>query len=291
MAKPYDITLKHILEAHPADCLQLVGLPTTAPIDVIDADLATVMAEADKVFRIKDWPPWLMHFELQSSYDPDLPQRMLRYNVLLKHRHGLPVHSVVILLRPQADGREMTGVLRETLAGKQYLEFQYRVFRIWQEPVDKVLADGVGTLPLAPLAAVEKSELPAVVQRMKKRFSAEVTPSEEAVFWTETFILMGLRYERNLAHELMKGVREMEDSVTYQEIIRKGEFKEAQRILFITGSDAFGAPDAAAKAAIAALVDRERLEELIRRVRKVKSWQELLGKPPSRQRNGRKRKT
>ena len=108
MAQPFDITLKHLLEAHPADCLRLVGLPTAAAIDVIDADLATVSAEADKVFRVNDRPPWLMHFELQASYDVDLPQRMLRYNVLLKNRHGLPVRSVVILLRPKADGPEMT---------------------------------------------------------------------------------------------------------------------------------------------------------------------------------------
>jgi len=75
MAQPFDITLKHLLESHPADCLRLVGLPTAAPIDVIDADLATVIAEADKVFRVRDRLPWLMQFELQVSYDANLPQR------------------------------------------------------------------------------------------------------------------------------------------------------------------------------------------------------------------------
>src|SRR5258708_26315459 len=117
MAQPFDITLKHLLESHPADCLRLAGLRTGAAIDVIDADLATVMAEADKVFRIKDRQPWMMHFEMQVSYDGDLCERMLRYNVLLKNRHALPVRSVVILLRPKADGPEMTGVVRHALAG------------------------------------------------------------------------------------------------------------------------------------------------------------------------------
>src|SRR5438552_3883906 len=146
MAKPFDITLQHLLESHPADCLRLVGFPTAAPIDVIDADLATVIAEADKVFRVRDQQPWIMHFELQVSYDADLPRRMLRYNVLLNHRHGLPVRSVVILLRPKADGPEMTGVVRHTLEGEQYLEFRYRAVRIWQKPVEDILAGGVGTL-------------------------------------------------------------------------------------------------------------------------------------------------
>src|SRR4051794_17672715 len=115
MAQPFDITLKHALEAHPADWLRLVGLPTTAPIDVIDADLATVTAEADKVFRVRERPAWLMHFEVQVSYDADLPRRMLRYNVLLNHRHLLPVRSVAILLRTKADGPAMTGTVRHTL--------------------------------------------------------------------------------------------------------------------------------------------------------------------------------
>src|SRR5438552_15969026 len=142
MAQPFDITLKHLLESHPADCLRLVGFPTAAPIEVIDADLATIIAEADKVFRVKDRLPWLMHFELQVTYDADLPQRMLQYNVLLKNRHGLPVRSVVILLRPKADGPEMTGVVRHTLGTEQYLEFNYRVVRIWQKPVEAILSGG-----------------------------------------------------------------------------------------------------------------------------------------------------
>jgi predicted transposase YdaD len=116
VAQPFDTTLKHLLESHPADCLRLVGISTNAPIDVIDADLATVVAEADKVLRVKERTPWLMHFELQASYDADLPQRMLRYNVLLKNRHRLPVRSAVILLRAKADGPEMSGVVRHSLA-------------------------------------------------------------------------------------------------------------------------------------------------------------------------------
>jgi predicted transposase YdaD len=219
VAQPFDITLKHLLEAHPADCLRLVGLSTAAPIDVIDADLATVIAEADKVFRVNDRVPWLMHFELQASYDADLPQPMLRYNVLLKHRHGLPVRSVVILLRAKADGPEMGGVVRHTLADERYLEFHYRVVRIWQMPVSDILAGGLGTLPLAPLAAVRQPELPAVIRRMKERLSTEVPRSEEAILWTATYVLMGLRYDQTLASELLKGALAMEESVTYQEII------------------------------------------------------------------------
>lgn len=86
----------------------------------------------------------------------------------------------------------------------------------------------------------------------------------------------------------------MEESVTYQAIIEKGEAKgrseEAQRILLLLGTDAFGAPDAATQAALAAITDRERLESLIQRVRQVNSWPELLGKPRPQRRNGKRKK-
>lgn len=105
---------------------------------------------------------------------------------------------------------------------------------------------------------------------------------------------MGLRYDEALAVELLKGVRAMEESVTYQAIIRKGEAKgeakEAQRILLLVGTDAFGRPDAVTKATIARLSDRERLEAMIQRVAKVKGWQELLAEPGSQRRNGGKRR-
>ena len=297
MAQPFDVTLKHLLEAHPADCLWLVGLATAAPIDVIDADLATVNAEADKVFRVNDPAPWLMHFELQVSYDSELPLRVLRYNVLLRSRHGLPVRSVVILLRPRADGPEMTGAVLHAVGNEPYLEFHYRVLRIWEIPAADILAGGVGTLPLAPLAKVAGTELPAMIRRMAERVHGELPPSEAAVLWTATYVLMGLRYDRALAGELLKGVRAMEESVTYQAIIEKGmakgkaegQVEEARRILLTLGTDALGAPDAATQAALAGLSDREQLEALIRRVAKVKTWPELLGKPPAKRGKGPKR--
>jgi predicted transposase YdaD len=214
----------------------------------------------------------------------------------------LPVRSVVILLRPKAYGPEMSGVVRHAIGDEQYLEFRYRIVRIWQKPVESVLAGGVGTLPLAPLADVKEGDLPAVIRRMKQRLSAETPPNEEAVLWTSTYVLMGLRYNQTVAGELLKGVMEMEESVTYQEIIRKGEAKgraegqaegaaeEARRILLRIGTKLLGAPDANAVAAIEAISNRERLENLIDRVSEVKSWSELFGNPAAARRNGRKRK-
>jgi len=48
VAEPGDI-VRQFLESHPADVLELAGIPSNAPIDVIDAGLGTFIAGADKV--------------------------------------------------------------------------------------------------------------------------------------------------------------------------------------------------------------------------------------------------
>jgi hypothetical protein len=68
----------------------------------------------------------------------------------------------------------------------------------------------------------------------------------------------------------------MEESVTYQAIIERGEIMEARRLLLAIGRKKFSPPDAATQAAVAATADRERLEHLHERVFDVASWRELL---------------
>ena len=109
MPLPYDATTKALLETRPADWLAWLGYPTGRPIRLIDADLATVTAAADKVMRVGGRSPWLLHLELQVSRDPNLAARLRLYNALLDHRHDLPVASVVVLLRESADAPDLTG--------------------------------------------------------------------------------------------------------------------------------------------------------------------------------------
>jgi hypothetical protein len=130
MPKPFDATTRYLLEAHPDAWPRYFGLPSAWPVGVINADLSTITAEADKVLRIGVPEPWLLHVELQSSCDRLLPRRLLRYNVLLDVRHDLPVRSVAVLLRPEADGPNLTGILQRQPPGEDvHLEFRYQVVR------------------------------------------------------------------------------------------------------------------------------------------------------------------
>jgi hypothetical protein len=62
MSKPFDATLKRLLEESPSDWPVLAGLPR-APVEVIDADISTVTGAADKVLRVRGRPDWIMHVE------------------------------------------------------------------------------------------------------------------------------------------------------------------------------------------------------------------------------------
>src|SRR5437773_12477591 len=115
MTKEFDATTRHLIEANPRAWLKYIGISSDVPATVIDSDLSTVTAEADKVIRIEDRVPWLVHLEMQANYDATLGLRMARYNILLEVRHALPVLSVAILLRRSADGPTMTGFWQRKL--------------------------------------------------------------------------------------------------------------------------------------------------------------------------------
>ncbi len=149
MAKPFDATLKELVEQFPRDWLAQFGLPAAGSVEVVDADLSTISTQADRVLLVNEAEPWLLHLELQSSRDPEMSRRVLRYHALLHDRHRLPVHSLVLLLRPEADDPRLTGrVEYRSAAGRGGLRLEFEVARLWQHPVESILTGGLGTLPL-----------------------------------------------------------------------------------------------------------------------------------------------
>lgn len=293
VAKPFDAATKQLVEMRPADWVAFLRLPLGDAV-LMETDLATITTEADRVIRVEASPtPYLLHLEFQASYKEDLPERLLRYNVLLRYRHKLPVQSAVLLLRREADGPAMTGELRYGRPGalvsdKPALWFHYDVIRVHQEPVEALLSGGVTTLPFALLAAAPETELPAIVRRMQTRIAAEVNPADAAILWTTTFLLLGLRYTLDFAERLLQGVRGMEESSTYQALLARGEAKgkaegeargraeEARAIILRLGRKRLGEPSAEAQSALNSITAPQALEELAERLLEVENWDELF---------------
>jgi predicted transposase YdaD len=296
MSQEFDPTLKVLVETSPADWLPLLGRPA-APVTVIDADVSAVLrGAADKFLHVHADPDYVLHLDFQSGHDTaQLPPRLRLYNAVEDYRTGLPVLSAAVLLRPEADLPQLTGRLARQVPGaRPHSVFRYGVVRVWRLPVGPLLAGGLGTLPLAPISDVGRSDLPRVIEQMKRRLRRQ---ERERELWATTKILLGLRYPPGLVDVLLRGVIGMRESSTYQAILAEGHAEgrvegraeEAQRILLRLGERRFGPPDEATRAVIRAIGDAEKLEGLCDRLPEATSWQELLGQSAPRRRNGRRK--
>lgn len=108
-----------------------------------------------------------------------------------RRKHRLLVRTVVLLLRPEADAPAMRSPYIAQFPGEApYHQFLFRVVRVWEQPVEAVLAGGVGVLPLAPLCRIEPESLPELIRQMEHRID-ELAPAEAPALWTSAYILMG----------------------------------------------------------------------------------------------------
>lgn len=283
MAKPYDATTKQLLERHPVDWLRFAGLPVPPSADlvrVVDAEVSTFTAAADKVIRVGGPFPYIAHFEFHAGRDPGLDLRVLVYNVLLRWRHGLPVVSVVIMLRPEADSPAIAGRVHEAAMPGQRLEFEYTLVKVWQQRPEVLLAGGAGIVPLAPIGDVAEAELAGVVREVEQRLEQVTAPAEARELQTASFILMGLRHAPAVVYQLLQRVRQMKESSTYQMILaegaEQGKAEEARSLLMLLGRKRFGAPDPGVQSTIERIQDVAQLEVLVERALDVAGWDELL---------------
>jgi predicted transposase YdaD len=283
MPHPFDATSKHMVDARPREWLAAGELPPGRSLEILNADLSTVSRAADKLIRVLCDKAYIAHFEFQTGYDPNLDRRVLVYNVLAGDRFDMEVLSVVFLLRPEAMGPGITGRVVRERGNDHRLVFTYKLVRVWEMPVESLLAGGLGTLPLAPISQVTEAQLPGVIEAMKRRLDSEVSAEEGKELWTATRLMMGLRWSPEFVGQLLRGVQGMQESSTYQEIVQEGYGKgctaEARRMIVRSGSRVLGAPDAVTLRALEAITDPNKLEEANDRLvdGKAVSWAELLG--------------
>lgn len=289
-----DVSAKELILDEPVTWADCYGIGPPAPVSVIDSEITTLTAFADKVLRVDGPVPYLLDLEPHSYHDPGVVRKLWYRQVALDYRHRLPVLTVLILLHKGANSPSLTGNYERQLPdGSRTNWYNYRVVRLWEEDPETYLTGGVSLLPLAPLTKVSEANLPVLIDRMAERISPEPKPRAEKL-WAATYLLMGVRYRAKLATELLKGVWNMRESSTYQAIIKEGLRKglrkgrqegreegrraEVRRVLLRQGTLRFGAPDDAVVAAIEAIDDVDRLETLTDRLvdPATGGWNDLL---------------
>ncbi len=302
MARPFDATMRELFEIEPAAWLEFMGIPVPDPslVQVIDSNVSTVTAETDKVMRIDGPEPWIVHAEFLSGRDLGYPGQCLWYNTLLERRHKVPVWSVLVLIRPAADGPELSGTFERSCPGRGRNHwFRYDVVRVWREPPEKLLTGGLPILPLAPVSDVPMERLPEVLTSVAERLRREAPEDLRKLLWASTLLLLCSRYPREQVEAMMEGIttmvlgiRGIEDSWLYQDILAEGMTKGraegetkgraegraeglAEGLLRI-GRKTLGPPDERATAALLAITDREQLIQLYDRISDAATWDELL---------------
>jgi len=274
MAKPYDAAAKELVELSPAGWLEFLGVrrPPEA-VTVVDADVSAVTAAADKVIRVADDPPWLLHTEFQADWDDTLPARVLMYNAILHSRHRAAVSSVVFLLRPDANATAVTGRLRMAPPFGPAWEFGYTLVRVWKLPLGPLLSGPLSVLPLAPVAAARAGVADAI-ERVTGRIRAEADRPTASKLLAIAGVLLQMRYDRMTLQELIQRDPAVRDFV--QQFVSQGHMEEAQNLVLRLGRKRLGPPPPDVEAAVKAIPDVPRLEALIDRVLDIGSWADLL---------------
>jgi predicted transposase YdaD len=312
MAKPFDSTLKQLIDRYCADWSEfmcvLAGLPAGTRAQPLDADLGSISPEADKLFRVEPPGDGVVHVELQAGWSGDQPQKLHVYNTLAAYRYGGPVRSLLVLLRPEANARALTGVYTCADEAGEYLRFRYRVIRLWELPSGPLLEGPLGLLPLGLLTDDAQPHLGDLLRRVDARLeAANLSLNLHAEMLTACHILLGLRYDDNTVRELFRGLRTMRESSTYQAILAEGrgegriEGRNEGRVegrveglvegqaegrlsaLRVAVQDAGGVklgPMPAEQASrLAGITDEDRLRRILRHIWNSPSWSALLDIP------------
>jgi hypothetical protein len=272
-----DTTIKDILRAQPQQWLERLGLPAH-PCRWIDTDLSTVAAVTDKVIWV-DAPnqSWLLHLEFMTYYDRKLAQRLRRDHALLQYHYEVPVTTLAVLLRREANVPALNGQLAQESPGLLGGAFWYQVERLWETPATALVAGNLLSVTLALLGAAQPEQLPTLTQQMRTRLQEEVVDERERqVLWTSAYLLGGMRWDKQLLEPLMQQQSLWEASSTCRALIEETKAGVYHKMIIRLGTQRFGVPQPAQREALIKELNEERLENLHNRLLAASSWTELL---------------
>jgi hypothetical protein len=282
MAMTFDATLKDMGRDSPRGFLAAFDRPPTLPVKLLNVDLSTVTTAADLVVGLGEPLQEIVHIDFQSSAAATKHADLMVYNALLYAHYRVPVHTAILLLRPEAAHSNLGGTISYAARpGRSRMDFGYEVIRLWQRPAEELLAADVGVVPLAVLGRLPselslEDGLAAVAARVVERLTNEAPPERVKKLLTDALLLTGLRVRRDVAARIFRGIRIMQESDTYLMILDEGQEKFAKETILRFGEKRFGPADEAVKAQLNNVTDLERLRRMVWCCATAGSWQEVL---------------
>jgi predicted transposase YdaD len=286
--RPYDVSVSYLIELDPEGWLDWIGLPADGPVESIETDVGTVLAEVDKMLLVNGPEPWIAHIEIQANRDPHLPARLLQYFGLVHYKRPERIETIVVLLRPEADGPELTGKYApQGDSGPTSATIEHHVVRLWERPADELVNGGIGVSPLAPLASIDQAQLSNILVQIVERFRREADDSTASELRNALTMLLNLRYDDEEVQAMLLDridLNELRDTPVYRVIARmgreegreEGRLTQTRRLLLSLGTDKLGPPDEATVAALTEVDDITALERTLHRLLTANTWAELL---------------
>jgi hypothetical protein len=281
----FDATLKDMGRDSPQGFLAVFDRPPTLPVKLLNVDLSTVTMAADLVVGLGEPLAEIIQLDFQSSAAAWKHADLMVYHALLFAHYHVPVHTVVILLRPEAAHANLKGVVRYApRPGRGSMDFSYEVIRLWERPADELLAADLSVVPLAMLGRLPEGlaledGLTAVAQRVVERLMNEAPLDRAKKLLTDALLLTGLRVRRDQAARIFRGVRIMQESDTYLMILDEGQEKFAREAILLVGEERLGPPEEWVKVQLNNVMDLGHLRRMVRRTAKAANWQEILDTP------------
>src|SRR5947208_3616309 len=175
MATTFDATLKDMGRESPQGFLATFDQPPSLPTRLLNVDLSTVTTAADLVVGLGDPLVEIIHLDFQASAAAWKHADLMVYNALLFAHYHVPVHTIILLLRPQAAHTNMNGVISYApRPNRGSMHFSYEIVSVWERSAEELLRADLGVLPLAMLSRLPEGMsledgLASVARRIAER--------------------------------------------------------------------------------------------------------------------------
>jgi len=293
MAKPFDASLNQLIDERPQEwatfLAERAGVPD-GPAVVLDTDLSTTL-QPDKLFRVDGPSPAVLHLELEVNSRLGIPLDLLRYNVVTHHLLRIPVHSVLVLLRPKANASDQTGEwLVPGADGRTYLTFRYSIVRVWQESMETFLRGGVTISPLAVVTNEAAADVEAAYRTVDRHLRHSNLPEHVRKKLMGTAVILGgLRYDKDQLREINMSLgsilRESSIVVDFMEESKaegkaegmaEGKEEALRSLILRLGRRRLGPMEPEIEALLIGIDDVSRLERISDHLFDAASWDDLL---------------
>jgi hypothetical protein len=278
----FDATLKDMGRDSRHGFLAAFDRPPTAPVKLLNVDLSTVTTAADLILGLGEPLAEIVQLDFQASAAAWKHADLMVYHALLFSHYHVPVHTVLILLRPAAAHGNLTGIIEYApRPGRGKMAFSYEMVRLWERAAEEFLTVDLGVTPLAMLGRLPEKlsledGLSQVAQQVVERLMKEAPPERAKKLLTEALLLTGLRVRRDAAVRIFRGIRAMEESDTFLMILEQGQEKALREMILVLGEDRFGPCDQSVKASLNSITDLDRLKRILRQTPKGASWREVV---------------